>query len=391
MRSPSINDPRGPGTRPFPWRVLGVVVLLKVYTLLLFWGFARQVHVPEEYKAFLFLKDGQNRAQRIEAIEGSFLERLAPYDGQYYLDIAANGYRIFGTEDPNLGTGPGGNHAFFPLYPFIMRAFSPFRTEAGLAALLALNLVLSCAGVMGVYLIALRLGISAWMSVLLIVTFPTAVFQSALYTESLFLCLSVGSAMLAVRTDTAPGGRPPAFWECWAGAVLGYLSGLARPQGVLVSLLWLGPALRAWKRRDPQLTKRSPVKLISTLAPVLAPFLGLATYSMLLWASIGAPLGFLGVQRHWSRDFSPGHLLGEVFRPWTYEGPPFDYVAFWLGVGLLPTLWRRLPRDLALFGTASVLFPLSTGTIPRTGLLLPWDRAMSCAVVLFTRSITPFL
>ena len=96
----------------------------------------------------------------------------------------------------------------------------------------------------------------------------------------------------------------------------------------------------------------------------------MATFSLVLALAIGAPLGFLGIQSHWAREFSPAHLLGEVLSPWTYTGPPMDYVAFILGVGLIPCLWRRLPPALALYGTLSVLVPLSTGTMLSFGRFL---------------------
>jgi hypothetical protein len=96
----------------------------------------------------------------------------------------------------------------------------------------------------------------------------------------------------------------------------------------------------------------------------------MATFSLVLGIKIGSPLGFLGIQSHWAREFSPAHLLGEVLSPWSYKGPPLDYVAFILGVGLTPWLWRRLPPPLALYGTLSVLLPLSTGTMLSLGRFL---------------------
>jgi hypothetical protein len=106
------------------------------------------------------------------------------------------------------------------------------------------------------------------------------------------------------------------------------------------------------------------------LGAAVAPLAGLAVFALVLWTAIGAPLGFLSVQREWSRDFSASQLLREVFSPGAYEGPTFDWVAVVLGVGLVPFLWRYLPWPLALFGTLSVVLPLATGTMLSFGRFL---------------------
>lgn len=316
------------------------IMAMKAYTLTLLFVFFLQTQVRESYEPFLFLENGQTRDKRLEGIQVSFLERLAPYDGQFYLDIADRGYRVLKKDDPNAANGPGGNYAFFPLYPLIARCVRWAGRPADLAILVLLSTALSSAAAVGVYRIAQEIGVPPWPSVLFLETFPTAVFQSVVYTEALFLFLSVGVAFCAARSSVQ------------TGAILGYLAGLCRPQGVLLGALWAGSSSRRpWKS-------------------ALAPIIGVATFSAILWAQIGAPLGFLGIQSHWARQFSMGNLVREVTSPWSYKGPPFDFLALLLGVGLVPVLWQKLPRSLALFGTLSVLLPLSTGTMLSFGRFL---------------------
>jgi hypothetical protein len=333
---------------------------LKAYTWVILFVFARQTGVRDGYEPFLCipplgppggtsLASGQTREKRIEEVQASFLQRLAPFDGQFYLDIAERGYRIFGKDDPNAAHGPGGNYAFFPLYPLLLWCARWAGRPADIALLVILNTALSSAAAVGVYRLAERIGAPAWPSVLFLETFPTSVFQNVLYTESIFLCLSVGVALCASRN---------AFR---GGAVLGYLAGLCRPQGVLVGALWLRQILG---RADAAGSRRR------AWSAALVPLLGVATFSILLWYQIGAPLGFLGIQSHWARQFSLGNLVEEATSPLGYKGPPFDFLALLLGVGLVPFLWRKLPGHLALFGTLSVLLPLSTGTMLSFGRFL---------------------
>jgi hypothetical protein len=327
-------------------RVALAVLGIKAYTLAFLYVTYRQVDMPGRYQPFLCLDAGQKRAERLGEIRGSFIERLAPYDGQYYLDIAERGYRRLGRRELNARMGPAGNYAFFPLYPALLWLAGPLGQRGAVAAMVFLNVALSSAAAVALYHLAFRLGLPAWPSVLFLLTFPTAVFQDVLYTESLFLFLTVAVALLALD------GR------FRTGSVLGYLAGLTRPQGLLVSALCLGSA--------PGGTKASPGRKQSRAwqwVAAGAPALGIVTFSVVLWLSIGAPLGFLGIQSSWARDFSPASLLRELASPGSYKGPPFDLLALLFGVGLVPLLWRYLPRSLALYGTLSVVLPLSTGTM----------------------------
>ena len=333
------------------WRIVVAVLAWKAYTLLVVAIFFAQVAPPLGYRAFVFLEESETRAERLDEIARSLAERLAPFDGQYYLDIAGRGYRRFAPDDPNARAAPGGNYAFFPLYPALLRALGFLDGRDRIAAMLVLQAIFAAAAALGLAVIAQRLGLPRWSSVLLLFAFPTAVFQSVLYAESLFLALTVGSALCAAQ------GR----WV--SGAALGFLAGLCRPQGILVAALWCGPLLgRRAEARSADGTRRFWRDVLRVVLPLAAPLAGLGVFCAVLDASIGEPFGFLTIQSHWSREFSAASLAGEVLSPLEYAGPRFDLVALALAVALLPALWRRLPAPLALYGTLSVALPLATGT-----------------------------
>lgn len=220
----------------------------------------------------------------------------ARWDSVWYLRIAEHGYN---------DAAPHARAAFYPLYPELMRGVgwvvgSPLT--AGIVISLACFLL---ALVLLHRLAALELGPrDARGTVLLVAFFPTAFFFSAVYTESLFLLVSVG-AFLAARS-----GR-------WAVAgLLGALAALTRNSGVLllvplVVLFLYGPRTDlAPEPRGRWLPRYeiSPQILWLALVP-----LGLGAY--LAWAavSLGDALAPYHAQALWLRHFEPlGALTGGV-------------------------------------------------------------------------------
>jgi hypothetical protein len=150
----------------------------------------------------------------------------ARWDSAWYLVIAHYGYR------PELGSYTAARDAFFPLYPLGLHALS----DLGLAAVPAGVLFSLAAFAAALYclhrLTALELGESgrlgsadvAGLAVLVTALAPMAFYFSAVYSESLFLALSVGLFLCARR------GR----WA-WVGA-LGMLAVATRSTGLVLLL-----------------------------------------------------------------------------------------------------------------------------------------------------------
>lgn len=233
----------------------------------------------------------------------------ARWDAVWYLTIAHDGY------------GSPGDHpqaAFYPLYPLLMRIVGWLVGSPLLAGILISLVCLLAALVLLHRLATIELGArDARGTVLLVAFFPTALFLSAVYSESLFLLLSVG-AFLAARQ-----GR----WA-WAGA-LGALAALTRNSGVLllVPLLLLflygpradratvpaaDPALAGrrvrWRPRHPL----TPQALWLALVPA-----GLALYLGWCWLALDDPLAPFGAQQLWLRHFEPlGAATGGVEAAW---------------------------------------------------------------------------
>jgi len=159
---------------------------------------------------------------------------VARWDAVWYLVIAHYGYR------PQLAAfGTGSRAAFFPLYPLGVRALSELGAPP-IAAGVAISLVALAAALYGIHrLSTLELGRLhrgslahpgrsghgddvARLAVLVTALAPMAFFFSAVYSESLYLALSVGLFWCARQ------GR----WG-WAG-VLGALASATRSAGLVL-------------------------------------------------------------------------------------------------------------------------------------------------------------
>src|SRR3954449_2473339 len=198
----SLRAPRG--LRDAAWAVL--------VTRLIVWGAA----VPAQLILGNSFWRGRADAANLTAQLGDVGEIVgAPvmrWDSVYYLQIARDGY----TQLKQAG--------FFPLYPLLMGVLDEVTVSTVVAGLLISLAAFTAALVLFDRLAVLETGSAAIgrRAVWLLALFPASLFFSAVYTEGLFLLLSVGSFYAARR------GR----WA-WAG-VLGGLAAATRNVGVML-------------------------------------------------------------------------------------------------------------------------------------------------------------
>ncbi len=231
----------------------------------------------------------------------------ARWDSVWYLAIAHDGY----ADAPDHA-----KTAFYPLYPLLAHA-GGWIVGSQLVAGLLISLVCFLVALVLLHrLAAIELGIEdARGTLLLVAFFPTAFFFSAVYSESLFLLLSVG-AVLAARQ-----GR----WA-WAG-LAGGLAAATRNSGVLllvpVVLLFLygpradreQPAVAPGGGRRARLRPRHPLTP-RVLWIALIP-LGLGAYLAYCGIALGDWLTPFHAQALWLRHFSPlGAVSGGTSAAW---------------------------------------------------------------------------
>jgi hypothetical protein len=280
---------------------------------------------------------------------------LARWDSAWYLAIAQGGY----DHNPERTT-------FFPLYPLLVRGVGEvLRSE--LIAGVAISLVCFAVSLVLLYrLAALELGDErARICVMLLAFSPMAYYFSAVYTESLFLALSVGCVYQARR------GR-------WASAsVLGAVAAASRNTGVVlvipIALLYLyGP--RTDRPPPPSIAAgllarlRPRYPLGRELAWVLLVPVGLAAYILFLAVTTGDPLTPFSAEQYWYHHFA-GPLGG------VWDGA----VAAWDGLrqllhGPAPPVYFKAAggdpltvagQNLMLFGFLGVGFVAFVGVVRR--------------------------
>ena len=255
---------------------------------------------------------------------GAIVDVWARWDSDWYVQIAQHGY-----------VWPSARPAFFPLYPLLAGGLGHLLgghyVLAGVLVSLAAG---SLAFVLFYRLAELKLGESdALRATFFLAIFPTTLFFGAVYSESLFLLLSVAAFLLAERGQFRA-----------AGAVAG-LAALTRPVG-----LALVPALvvLAW---------RSPARRRSLTRVAIAPAL-FALYPLVLWIWLGRPLAFLTAQTGiWRRHLSVYGPLGGFVEGFRQHAAKDVAVAAVL-VFLAGVAWRRLGAAYGTYAFASLLLPL---------------------------------
>lgn len=273
------------------------------------------------------------------------------FDAFFYLDISVHGF----------GAPSVGRLAFFPLYPALIHLLTPVTGHPELAGVLISAGALLVALVLLHRLTELELGRPAADATVRLLAFaPLAFFFTAIYTEALFLALTVGS-LYAART-----GR----WRLACG--LGALATLTRPTGILIGVALC--AARWHERGGPDRATAWALALPAALGGYLA-WLAARGYG---W------LAAFHAQSGWHRSFT-GPLVGgaaglwaglrgvarlaageAIYRP-TLQGPfTQDAESVVLAVVLMAIAvmtvicLRRLPRAYGLYALAVLLLCVSS-------------------------------
>ena len=300
----------------------------------------------------------------------------ARWDAVWFLRIAEDGY-------------DADRAAFFPLYPLLVKA-GGVRVGSPLVA----GILLSFACFFGALVLLGRLIAVdyhrdvARLTVLLVAVFPGALWFSSVYSEALFLLLSVG-ALYAARTDR---------WAL-AGAA-GALATTTRSAGVVLVV----PLVVLWWQSDGG-------RRLSDLAWVALLPAGVLLFCVALAISGESFFAPFTAQEAWLREFALpfGAVPDGVSAGWEglrdmvtgADRPTRPFDPAWLNVQLLATFLgvvvatvgalRRLPLAYALYVVAALALPLSYPVAGQPFMSLPrfaavlWPLHLWLAIVVVRR------
>jgi hypothetical protein len=273
------------------------------------------------------------------------------WDSGFYTAIATHGY---------AGTASG-RAAFYPLYPWLMRALDWVLGSPVVAGVTVSLIAFVAALVMLQRLTELELGRGAADATVLLIAFaPLSFFFSAVYTESLFLALTVGS-LLALRT-----GRWRIACALAAAACLTRVTGFA-----------LLPALAAARVKE----KEGPDPGLGWLALLPASF---AVFAVALVVDGHSALAMFTAEKGWHHmtvgpvaGLALGVAAGVVGAAQLLRGEPVQRFAdgqvltpaaenlvLMVVVGLALRAWltcrRVLPSPYTVYGAGALLIVLSS-------------------------------
>lgn len=292
---------------------------------------------------------GQRSGVHVEESRHLLLAVWGRWDAVHYLTIATQGYS-------------GTNTAFFPLYPILIWMAGGFLANHLIAGILISNACFFF-GLLFLYKLLEHEydRTVARRAIFYVSIFPTAIYFSAVYTESLFFMLTVASFyyMRAQR------------W--WVAGAIGFFAALTRAEGILLvvpfAIEWLsryyGDARRGFR---------------DAYAGLLIP-LGLVCYMGYLWVLRADPLYFSHVQKYWGRHpaapwvsvVTSFHKMLHPVNPQAGANQALEIAFTALMIFVLVAGWRRLRPSYIAYMALSILVPMSTSSLmsmPRFGLVL---------------------
>jgi hypothetical protein len=257
-------------------------------------------------------------------------------DALWYASVVQHGY--------TFSTAHTSSIAFYPVYPILVKLVSLVLANVYVAGMVTSTLcLLAAVPLLNAWMAQHGLGHKAPLALTCMLLFPWSVFYAAMYSESLFLLLALGTFLWYER-------------GAWTqSSACAFLLALSRPNGVIVALALL------------LMFYRCPHRTIGALLPPLSSLAALGAFSIFQFAAFGTPTATLQAAQvpPWSRGLHQAFLdLTLHPRP----GFPSWYFASMLVLGLIvlaavPFVDAVIGRPYAFFVAATLLLTAASGLI----------------------------
>ena len=335
---------------------------------------------------------------------GFVMSAWGHWDGIWFTRIAEHGYGLK-------------KAAFFPLYPEAMRAVAAVVGKTDLAGVLVSSACFAAALIILYRLVKEEFGVRAALWTVVLLSFaPTSFFFQAVYSESLFLFLTVASFAAGRKGHWLLAG------------VAGLFAALTRSAGLIlvVPLAWMwleqrrGRAIKLPGSAAHTTLLADRRAGITSLGWVLLVPAGLGLFMAYTLVRFQNALLFMAAQQYWHRKFSlpvvavldgaraamsstktiaaRPDVFFDISRlpfgdQWLTMGNLTAFLALLFALGLLVVCWRRLPSSYTVFALVSLLLPLSFPThstpllsLPRF-VLVDFPLFVGLAIVLVKRPV----
>lgn len=273
----------------------------------------------------------------------NFFSAMCKWDCKWYITIITDGYdSTIRTTGPKVWRGLA-NWAFFPLYPYIVKlVVITTSLSPAIAGILLNQLFLFLALlVFYKYLLLFIDDSNSRFGVLLLAFSPFSVYFASLYTEALFLLLSL-SGFYFMRIN-----RPI------ISALCGGLLSATRPVGIMFSFSYFMYYLF-----------RSMLRLKILICCIITT-LGLLFYMLYLQIHTGDFLAFHNIQRGWGRaGFDTKHIGHQL---WVMASDSHNSILFMFSVIVSIYLLFKKYYEESLFNLLCILPGVATGSMMSEG------------------------
>ncbi|TET83819.1 MAG: hypothetical protein E3J36_03030 [Candidatus Nealsonbacteria bacterium] len=268
----------------------------------------------------------------------------ARWDSFWYLDIAQNGY--------SLEYNPWGlyNIVFFPLYPFLIKAISFLTAGSFVLSGWILSSIFLLLALFYFFKLVREFHseINPYLPIIFLLIFPTAFFLNVVYTESLFLFLSLATFYYGLKKKFIHAG------------IFGLFASLTRVTGILLFI----PLI--WEYLKNYTCKLKSVFNLKILPVFLIP-LGTFSFFLYHYFKFGNFFLFFEIQKNWGRAFTlqKGHF--DLFSNPAIVNFCLDILFVIFALIVLYFVFKKLRTSYGLYMLATLAVALSTGTLMSIG------------------------